>query len=219
MSLRGTEIGIAAEQAAQRVMTQMEQNNKRAGSLVVASLRSAGCDLRCVASDFGAATAAIRGVSLQHCSPPQADAPLTKAAAAALRGKLAVVQRGGVTVPVKAKRVADAGAVGLIIVNTHDKAWSPAVKTLPTKAEAEDARGTTIPVVIVPKSSEIVLQQGAAASLFVGESGEVFEPEAATPEASVPLEPGPEPEPGQPRKKQASGRRPGPGPEPHGDDV
>jgi hypothetical protein len=55
----------------------------------------------------------------EMASPELADGPLTNAAM--LRGKIAVVRRGGVTFVSKARRAQEAGAIGLIVINSNEK--------------------------------------------------------------------------------------------------
>ena len=177
-SLRGTKMGAAAEAATDTVMKTLLRKSAQLDSAVtVACVRTAGCSLQCPATNFGVDSAlAIEGSVLAHCDPPLADVPLSAAAASALRGNLAVCRRGVVPVSAKAYRVQEAGAIGLILVNSDDLAWLPFVKT-PTEIAA--AEKTTIPIVIVPESAECILRAGASVSLFVRD----FVLEASSPPA------------------------------------
>ena len=218
---------LAAETVAEKLL-------RRSGDLdaavVLACVKVGGCSIKCPATNFGADQAAmLEGVALAHCDPPLADAPLTPASAETLRGSLAVVQRGVVPVHVKAQRVQDAGAVGLILVNSDDHAWLPFVKT---PAEQVEAGRTHIPIVIVPRSADSVLATGALATLLVREiemdvattppaPEEHFTAEADIIPSIAPAflaEPEPEPE-AEPEPEPAPAAAPEPEPEPEPEPV
>ncbi len=159
-----------AEVAAQRVVQKLLLNSSDLGApVVLACLHADGYALQCVATNFGAVRAAtLRNVRLAYCVPPLAETPITPASAAVLDGALAVVRRGAVPVSVKAQNVQDAGAVGLVLINSDDHAWLPFVKT---GEEQEASTKTHIPIVIVPKSAETALSAGALTTLLIQTHG------------------------------------------------
>lgn len=67
---------------------------------------------------FGARTASLADVEAVRAEPPMADGPITNAAA--VKGKVAVVVRGGASFAEKAQAVQAAGAIGMICANTED---------------------------------------------------------------------------------------------------
>eukprot|EP01043_Picozoa_sp_COSAG02_P061410 COSAG02_NODE_8252_length_2641_cov_2.861133_1_plen_686_part_01 len=156
----------AAEVAAERVVQKLLLNSNDLGApVVLACLHVDSCVLKCLATNFGAVRAAsFSSVPLAYCVPPLAETSLTPVSAAALDGTLAVVRRGAVPVSVKAQHVQDAGAVGLVLINSDDHAWLPFVKT---EEEQTAASKTHIPIVIVPKSAEAVLGAGGLATLLI----------------------------------------------------
>ena len=69
-------------------------------------------------AEFGPQAARLGPTAAAAAEPLLADSDLTNSAE--LSGKVAVVQRGGVTFFVKARRAQAAGAVAMVMVNTED---------------------------------------------------------------------------------------------------
>eukprot|EP01043_Picozoa_sp_COSAG02_P052747 COSAG02_NODE_5731_length_4083_cov_2.935492_2_plen_1000_part_00 len=155
-----------AEAAAERIVQKlMLRSTELEAPVVLARVLAGGCSIECPATNFGdVRAAAITGVPLAYCTPPLADTPLLAARSAGFQGHIAVAYRGGVPVSTKAQHVQDAGAAGLVLINSDDHAWVPCVKTADEKLAASKIN---IPIVIVPKSTEAILSAGALATLQV----------------------------------------------------
>jgi len=74
-------------------------------------------------ADFCSHSIALPHLTVVLCEPEMANVDLQNADQ--LKGKIAVVKRGGNTYVQKAKRIIASGALGLIIVNTEDKLDKP----------------------------------------------------------------------------------------------
>ena len=111
------------------------------------------------ASGFGAPQSVT--AALLRADPPTADKALKNAGA--LRGKVAVVDRGGCTFTEKALRCAQAGAAGVLFVNSEDNMYQP---------EASRAHGPVevpIPVLCVGKADGAALADGLVAQLHLAQ--------------------------------------------------
>ena len=113
--------------------------------------------------------AQVRDTRLSHCAaravatdPPLADTELRNVDA--LRGAIAVVQRGKVPFVEKARRVQAAGVVGVIFVNHEDKLY------MPFADRDENTEDIRIPCVCIRScDAALVMQSSASLMLEVGE--------------------------------------------------
>jgi hypothetical protein len=114
----------------------------------------------CTRAEFGLqsepakSSGAVRG-QLARTEPWLADAEL---AAELLRGKVALIGRGGCPFTDKVRRAQRAGAIAVVIVNNADVLFN-------VLGQAKDVR---IPVVSVTKSDGETLVDGATASVIWG---------------------------------------------------
>jgi hypothetical protein len=113
---------------------------------------------------FGAETANLVDCAAAWAWPRLADADLTNGPS--LRGKVALVDRGGVPAIEKARRIQATGALACAIVNTNDKAWRPGGH-MPAGATEEDVGADiTIPVIVVPRSAARIFGDGDARTVL-----------------------------------------------------
>ena len=124
--------------------------------------------------DFGFGPLTPYSGPIVAAQPPLADADITNAAE--LAGKFALVQRGNVSFTTKARRVAAAGAVGLIIVDTDDDDQIIGV----TEDSPGDGERIGIPAMIVKNSvGELLATAKKLEFQVVEDPGEAAEKEAA----------------------------------------
>jgi hypothetical protein len=107
---------------------------------------------------FGAETASMVDCVAAWALPRMAESDLTNGAT--LRGKVALVDRGGVPAVDKARRVQAAGAIACAIVNSNDKAWRPGGHMPAGAALADVGADILIPVIVVPRSTAAVFGDG-----------------------------------------------------------
>ena len=112
-----------------------------------ATLRTAdGVLCHGVPAVFGRNTGRLARLRVVRADPDLADAPLRNGAD--VRGALVLVSRGAVPFVEKARRVAAAGAAGIVIVNNVDEPYVAHGHQYPD-GRVDDGDGITIPVVCV----------------------------------------------------------------------
>ena len=122
-------------------------------------MTAAGESVRANIAQFGAQAARLDAVALRTF-PPRADAALQNVAN--LAGAIAVADRGSNAFVDKARRAQDAGAIGLVIVNSDDTAYVPIC--------SPDGGGEAIriPVVCVKRSDGLRFRNPCAVTLEYG---------------------------------------------------
>ena len=101
---------------------------------------------------FGPAEVSVAEACCVQALPRVADSPLTNAQDVA--GNIAVIDRGVVPVVEKARRAQQAGAVAVFLINSEDKPYAP------SGHGADKGKDITIPVVTIPRTDGLRLQEG-----------------------------------------------------------
>jgi len=99
-------------------------------------------------ASFCADQASLLLKSTVLAEPAMAESPLRNGSA--LRGCVAVIERGQVAVVLKARHAQQAGAIGALIINSTDSAWRPRGHK-GADGCVDEGDDITIPVVVVPK--------------------------------------------------------------------
>lgn len=109
----------------------------------------------------------------------EACTPLSPSVASDIKGKLVMVSRGTCSFSEKALVLQEAGAVGVIVINSKaSKSKHPDRKYIITDDDARHGRGVSIPVVLVSREDAVTLHRSA---LVLSESMAVDEDEEDSP--------------------------------------
>ncbi|KAF0687731.1 Aste57867_20555 [Aphanomyces stellatus] len=115
---------------------------------------------------FGSHRPATHAAPLVHVQPPTAFPAIQNAAA--LRGKIAVVQRGDCSFAAKAKSIQASGAMAMILTNSSEELVRMG------EAFAHEGAGVDIPVLMVGQALGRSLQDGMHAAIHVKHESKSF---------------------------------------------